>query len=120
MSNHRHGDVARELVQEAQDDLLGHDVNVDGAATNLLIDAVEHDLIEQADHPTRDEARLAALETQNRVLADAVMAITEAVHEAQPAILALKVQMLEGEDPERLNLGAKDDGSHPDSTHRRQ
>ena len=120
MSNHRHGDVARELVQEARDDLLGHDVNVDGAATNLLIDAVEHDLIEQADHRTRDTTRLAALETQNRVLADAVIAITEAVHEAQPAILARQVQMLGSrDDPEGRQPRTTDDGSGPDSAHRR-
>ena len=75
----RQGDAAREQVSKARIEAGSRRNTSPWLPPNMLIDAVEEDLIEQANQRIVDNARLIAVETQSRIVAEAVVAITEAV-----------------------------------------
>lgn len=58
-----------------------------------LVDAIKEDLDTLAHKETADEDRLAKLETQTQVLAEAVIAITKTEETLAPAISAVKAEM---------------------------
>ena len=63
------------------------------AEIGVLVDAVEQDLGTVADQAALDEERLARVETQTRVLAEAVLAITETAVSLAPAVQAVRDEM---------------------------
>jgi hypothetical protein len=64
-----------------------------GAQYALIANAVEQDLLGAADNAKVAEERLVKLETQTRVLSDAVVAITKGAETLAPAVQAVKAEM---------------------------
>ena len=80
---------ASELVQKVSREQCP----VSNADTALLVSAVAEDLGAQAQKATLDEERLTKVETQTRVLADAVVAMTDTVIAVGIAVQAVKDEM---------------------------
>ena len=80
---------ASELVQKVSQE----QPPISNADTAMLVSAVAEDLSTQAEKATLDEERLAKLETQTRVLADAVVAMTDTVIAVGIAVQAVKDEM---------------------------
>jgi hypothetical protein len=85
---------ASDLVREVSAQEGDH---VSDAFRGSLIDAVEHDLRARSVEAAMTEERLAKVETQTRVLSDAVVAINETISETPdtlgPAVQAVKDEM---------------------------
>jgi hypothetical protein len=81
---------AAELVRVASDEEF---IELSKAQAEILVDAVERDMITLADKVNDDEDRLAKLETQTRVLSEAVIAITRIDERLAPAIRAVQDEM---------------------------
>ncbi len=81
---------AAELVMKAADQA---DPGLSKAELGILVDALEQDLGTVSEKTTLDENRLAKLETQTRVLSEAVVAITETAYSLAPAVQAVKAEM---------------------------
>ena len=81
---------AAELVTKAADRT---DNGLSKAEFGLLVDALEQDLGKVSAKAILDENRLAKVETQTRVLSEAVVAITETADTLGPAVLAVKAEM---------------------------
>jgi hypothetical protein len=64
-------------------------VHLSESQIKTLVDAVGQDLIEGADRPNLDERRLATVETQTQLLAQAVLVVTETVQTVAAAVDAL-------------------------------
>jgi hypothetical protein len=81
---------AADLVTKAAE---GVDGDFPKAELGFLADALEQDLGAACDKASLDEQRLAKVETQTRVLSEAVVAITEVAATVGPAVLAVKAEM---------------------------
>ena len=81
---------AADLVTKAAEEVEG---DFPKAEFGFLADALEQDLGAASDKATRDEQRLVKVETQTRVLSEAVVAITEVTDTLGPAVLAVKAEM---------------------------
>ncbi len=81
---------ASELVRKVSEH---EDRQLSTAEIGVLVDAVEQDLGTVADQAALDEERLARVETQTRVLAEAVLAITETAVSLAPAVQAVRDEM---------------------------
>ena len=68
-------------------------IRLSKAQVETLVDAIKKDLSTLAHKEVDDEDRLAKLETQTQVLAEAVIAITKTEESLAPAISAVKAEM---------------------------
>ena len=80
------------LIEAAEGAAIGH---ISPAARDNLTNALTYDLGVAADQATGDRERLDKLETQTRVLADAVIAIADTGPSVAvaPAVQAVKAEM---------------------------
>lgn len=84
-----HRDRAAALVQR----VTAGQPPLSNADADALISAVAEDMGTQSEKETLAEERLTKLETQTRVLSDAVIAITDPAEAVAPAIQAVKNEM---------------------------
>ena len=63
------------------------------SARQTVVDALTRDLNAASEHAGTEEERLVKIETQTRVLAEAVIAITAAADGVGPAVQAVKDEM---------------------------
>jgi hypothetical protein len=90
-----------EPSKDATSQAVAHVKKVNDASTSALsnadmapiIRAYAQDLGDASDKSAHDEARLAKVEAQTRVLAEAVVAITETADSLAPAVKAVKDEM---------------------------
>jgi biopolymer transport protein ExbB/TolQ len=82
----------RELVRISADNARSESPSVQLSQAQLknLVDAVEQDLGQAADKARHDEDRITRLETQMRILSQAVIALTETAAGIAPAVGLLK------------------------------
>lgn len=81
--------AARLLTKLSDDEFI----RLSNAQVGTLVDAIKQDLDTLAHKEMGDEDRLAKLETQTQVLAEAVIAITKTEETLAPAISAVKAEM---------------------------
>ena len=81
---------AERPVREASD---AEFIQASKAQAGILVEAVERDMTTLAEKVNDDGNRLAKLETQTQVLAEAVIAITKTDETLAPAISAVKAEM---------------------------
>jgi hypothetical protein len=85
-ANARALDLVRNVIDETG-------VQVSKIEMGDLVDAVEQDLRTMSDDARLAEARLVKVETQTRVLSEAVVAISETSETLGPAVRAVKDEM---------------------------
>lgn len=90
----------RAIIAKARADIAAHVAENDAyrPITTTLLDAVEALVTAVINQATVDQSRVEELEAQVRTLAKAVLAITEAVCQAAPAIVELEDSMAERTD----------------------
>jgi hypothetical protein len=101
----RHADLdrVRELVRVSAESARANSPSVQLSQAQLrnLVAAVEHDLGHASDNAKLDEERLTKLETQTRILSEAVIAISETAEGVAPAVRLLKAG-IEDADPTKI------------------
>ena len=93
MSNERVADDPAATAETLVAASLEHDSHVSIVDRNTLVEALTEDLRAASDRATVDEERLVKIETQTRVLAEAVIAITDTAEAVRPAVQAVKDEM---------------------------
>jgi hypothetical protein len=92
MSNADDSQSPKARAEELVADSVHGGKHVSSGVRRTVVDALTKDL-HAADQATEDEARLVKIETQTRVLAEAVIAITETAATVAPAVQAVKDEM---------------------------
>jgi hypothetical protein len=83
----------RSRAEKLVHDNISHDAPISPADVGNLVNALTDDFRAESQRATDDEERLAKIETQTRVLAEAVIAITAVDVAVAPAIQAVKDEM---------------------------